>query len=152
MYADKVEKSTVLPSFSQAFDARMSTRLQRNQSKNAEISDKVYCASKHETLKARDHPKKTALKRHLHELELEKVVVQPSQPDNHFAKRLKSDWDLLFYNNHDNQSDDGRSNGGNRGLLERVQSPTVQKTKRRQSFLVKGKEMKCFFHLTGRLR
>ena len=81
------------------------------------------------------HPKKNALKRHF---EQEKVLVQPVQNDRHLAKRFRSDWDLLFYNN------DGQTAFGNKKVV-----PTDFRTKKRQSFLVRGKEMKSFFHLLG---
>ena len=82
------------------------------------------------------HPKKSALKRHL---EQEKVLVQPVQNDIHVAKRFRSDWDLLFYNN----SDSFNASGGNKIPL------STECKKKRQSFLVRGKEMKSFFHLLG---
>ena len=84
------------------------------------------------------HPKKSALKRHL---EQEKVLVQPVQNDTHLAKRFRSDWDLLFYSNNDSFNADVL--GGSINPL-----PTECK-KKRQSFLVRGKEMKSFFHLLG---
>lgn len=84
--------------------------------------------------KVQFHSTKNSLKRHL---ESEKVIVQPVQNDTHLAKRIRSDWDLLFFNTTEN----GHKIGG---LESRI--------KKRQSFLVRGKEMKSFFHLLGRLR
>ncbi|KAH3854710.1 hypothetical protein DPMN_097259, partial [Dreissena polymorpha] len=103
------------------------------------------------------HPKKNALKRHLDQsyetdnVKTENVIVQPAQPENHSAKRLKSDWDLLFFNH--------ERNALNIFRVPMQETPPVPKTfetghtngfskiKKRKSFLVTGKEMKSFFHL-----
>ena len=76
--------------------------------------------------------KKNSLKRHL-EQEQEKVVVQPVQNDLHIAKRFRSDWDLLFFS---------AAEPGNKIDHSGARA-------KRQSFLVRGKEMKSFFHLLG---
>lgn len=100
-----------------------------------------------------DHPKKNALKRQLRDLEQERVIVQPIQPDQQIAKRLKSDWDLLFYNKDDanpNKLEGNRLLDERHGLINEHLQLAAPKAKKRLSFLVKGREMKSFFHLTGR--
>ena len=137
----------------------MTSRCQRNYSvSNAYVSDK------HDIQKRNQHPKKNALKRHLHDLEKKheqgKVLVQPTHSDNRIIKKLKSDWDLLFYNNDDSKVDEHDVTSAftcdanfSVSPAERlsVSFPPQVRTRdnRRQSFLVKGKEMKSFFHLTG---
>lgn len=113
------------------------------------------------------HPKKSTLKRHLHDLEVEqtdhgKVCVQSVQSGSHLTKKLKSDWDLLFYNgSHDGEAFDfGDRSISYKHFIDETcaKSPTTSaieqysppKVKKRQSFLVRGKEMKSFFRLLGK--
>ncbi|XP_060551228.1 speedy protein 1-B-like isoform X2 [Ruditapes philippinarum] len=86
-----------------------------------------------------DHPKKLTLKRHLGQIENVKVLVQPSHVRAYPSKKLKTDWDSLFYNNFDfnKKCKDGSLLGND----------CYQTPKQRQSFLVRGKEMKAYFHL-----
>ena len=79
--------------------------------------------------------KKNSLKRQL-EQEHEKVVVQPVQNDLHIAKRFRSDWDLLFFS-------------ANEPEKKSLKTDHHGAKAKRQSFLVRGKEMKSFFHLLG---
>lgn len=90
----------------------------------------------------RCHPKKSTLKRHLETVEHEKVLVQPAHLSGLPSKKLKSDWDSLFYNNETCGNAVSRQQTANGNEL-------YEMSKKRQSFLVKGKEMKCFFHLLG---
>ena len=91
------------------------------------------------------HPKKSTLKRHLEQIENEKVLVQPAHDGAYPYKKIKSDWDSLFYNNETCSDESVAYNQRNvRG------NDVYQKQKKRQSFLVRGKEMKSYFHLLGK--
>ena len=122
----KVQTSRQLPSFSDSFKLytlSMNSSIEQflrssNLQQNSEIPKLRH--------------KKNSLKRHL-EQEQEKVVVQPIQNDMHIAKRFRSDWDLLFFN--EPEAGNKKDQSGARA--------------KRQSFLVRGKEMKSFFHLLG---
>lgn len=95
------------------------------------------------------HPKKSHLKRHLEQENdwNEKVLVQSVHSNGHSAKKLKSDWDLLFYNHEFSKETDEKQ------TTIQIPAKTGERAcptkKDRQSFLVRGKEMRSFFRLIG---
>lgn len=130
-------RKTYLPSFSEAFYSNFNSMSNKFGPVLSATSPRG--RDEHLSKLKQCHPKKSTLKRHLESVEHEKVLVQPAHLSGLPLKKLKSDWDSLFYNN---------ETCGNTGSGQQaVTNEHFQKSKKRQSFLVKGKEMKSFFHL-----
>ncbi|KAL4237457.1 hypothetical protein ACF0H5_002174 [Mactra antiquata] len=86
------------------------------------------------------HPKKSHLKRHLKQDNVwNEVLVEPAQYSGQSNKKLKSDleWDLLFYNNELPEEP----------VKKKRTSVCQSKQGDKQSFFVRGKEMKSYFKL-----
>ncbi|XP_053400355.1 uncharacterized protein LOC128557227 [Mercenaria mercenaria] len=139
-----VQKTFNLPSFSETFSLKnksMSNEFGPVLSAASPRGKDIHISKLHSQRQTQCHPKKSTLKRHLEQIEQDKVLVQPAHFGGHPSKKLKSDWDSLFYNN------EACGNGDNKYRNATNADDVFQKSKKRQSFLVRGKEMKSYFHL-----
>lgn len=83
-----------------------------------------------------------------------KVIVQPTHSEYQAAKRLKSEWDLLFYDNKEQNSTPVRNcfqlnSGCSASPAKKCHLPFQQAVKRNVGLLVTGREMENFFGLTS---